>query len=228
MKLIGARQAWTDSQHESGASISAVAIETAKSGIKKSKARIHRRDSLFPAMGPEENEKAGRFPVLGQRISISETRRTPAGRSTARAAHLAMMGKFQRAIATLPFQVQQFGHYMYSPIPNMRYVMNAVLLIATRAELSELTPLRRARAVYLVTPALQSFKCEVTGASEWGPARVADFLKEFYGVAIDQKNWSRDWLPTWILLKATIKAVDIEAQSPLWQVIHSELDEGAG
>jgi hypothetical protein len=204
-----------------------VAIETAKSGIKKSKARIQRRESFFPAMGPEENEKAGRFPVLGQRVSISETRKTSAGRSTARAAHLAMMGKFQRAIATLPFQVQQFGHYMYSPIPNMRYVMNAVLLIATRAELSELTPLRRARAQYLVTAALQSFKCEVTGAPEWGPARVAEEMKAFYGLAVDPNNWNRDWKPTWDLLKATIRAVDIEAQSPLWEVIRSETEEGA-
>jgi hypothetical protein len=227
MKLIGARQAWTDSQHESGASISAVAIETAKSGIKKSKARIQRRESFFPAMGPEENEKAGRFPVLGQRISISETRPTSAGRSTARVAHLTMMGKFQRAIATLPFQVQQFGHYMYSPIPNMRYVMNAVLLIAIRAELSELTPLRRARAHYLVTAALHSFKCEVTGASEWGPARVAEEMKAFYGLAVDPNNWNRDWKPTWDLLKATIKEVDIEAQQPLWQVITAESEEGA-
>ena len=227
MKLIGARQAWTDSQHESGASISAVAIETAKAGIKKSKARIQKRDAFFPAMGTEENEKEGRFPVIGQRISISETRRTPAGRSTARAAHLTMMGKIQRAIGTLPFQVQQFGHFMYSPIPNMRYVMNAMLVIATRAELSEMTPLRRARAMYLVTAALQSFKCEVTGASEWGPARVAEEMLAFYGVTVDQTHWNRDWKPTWDLLKGTIKEVDIEAQSPVWQVIHSELDESA-
>jgi len=227
MKLIGARQAWTDSQHESGTSISAVAIETAKNGIKKSKTRIQKRDAFFPAMGTEENEREGRFPVLGQRISISETRQSAAGRSTDRAAHLAMMGKFQRAIATLPFQVQQFGHFMYSPIPNMRYVLNAVLLIFTKAELSELTPLKRARAFYLVTAALQSFKAEVTGACEWGPARVAAEVEEFYGVVIDVNNWNRDWRTTWNLLKATIKEVDIDAQSPLWQVIHSEKSEGA-
>lgn len=227
MKLIGARQAWTDSQHESNASISAVAIETAKTGIKKSKARIQRRESFFPAMGNEENEKAGCFPVLGQRISISETRRTPAGRSTARAAHLTMMGKIQRAIATLPFQVQQFGHYMYSPIPNMRYVMNAMLLISTKADLSELTSLKRARAQYLVIAALQSFKSEVTGAPEWGPARVTEELRAFFGLSIDPNNWNRDWKPTWEMLKATIKEVDIDAQFPVWQVIHAENECGA-
>ncbi|MEB0008642.1 hypothetical protein QN412_03000 [Pseudomonas sp. RTB3] len=227
MKLIGARQAWTDSQHESNASISAVAIETAKIGIKKSKARIQRRESFFPAMGNEENEKAGCFPVLGQRISISETRRTPAGRSTARAAHLTMMGKIQRAISTLPFQVQQFGHYMYSPIPNMRYVMNAMLLISTKADLSELTPLKRARAQYLVTAALQSFKSEVTGAPEWGPARVTEEMREFFGLSIDPNNWNRDWKPAWEILKATIKDVDMDAQSPVWQVIHVENEDGA-
>jgi hypothetical protein len=227
MKLIGARQAWTDSQHESNASISAVAIETAKTGIKNSKVRIQRRKSFFPAVGGEMNEPAGHFPVLGQRISISETRNSAGGRSTARAAHLTMMGKIQRAIATLPFQVQQFGHFMYSPIPNMRYVMNAMLLISTKAELSELTPLKRARAQYLVTAALQSFKCEVTGAPEWGPARVADELKTFYGLEVDQNNWNRDWRPSWNLLKAVIKEVDCDAQFPVWQAIHAEQEFGA-
>jgi hypothetical protein len=224
MKLIGARQAWTDSQHESNASISAVAIETAKSAAQKTRSRIRRHEAVFAAIGDDKEE---RIQVVRQRISISETRRTPIGRSTARAAHLTMMGKIQRAIATLPFQVQQFGHYLYSPIPNARYVLNAVLLISTRAELAELTPLKRARALYLVTAALQSFKCETTGAPEWGPARVAEEMKAFYGVPVDPNNWNRDWKPMWEMLKETIKAVDIDAQSPVWQVIHAEKEEGA-
>jgi len=224
MKLIGARQAWTDSQHESNASISAVAIETAKSAAQKTRSRVRRHEAVFAALGDDKEE---RIKVVRQRISISETRRTPAGRSTARAAHLTMMGKIQRAIGTLPFQVQQFGHYLYSPIPNMRYVLNAMLLIATKAELSELTPLKRARANYLVTAALQSFKAEVTGANEWGPARVAEEVGVFYGLVIDVNNWNRDWRPTWDLLKVTIKEVDLEAQSPIWKVIHSEKSESA-
>lgn len=222
MKLTGARQAWTDSQHESSASSLAAAIETAKTGIKKSTVRTPRRESFFPAMGGDENERAGYFPVLSQRVRASETRTSSSRRSTARAAHLAMMGKVQRAIDTLPFQVQQFGHFMYSPVPNMRYVMNAMLLIATKAELSKLTRLQRVRAQYLVTATLQSFKCEVTGAPEWGPARVAEEMKAFYGLALDQNNWNRDWKPLWDLLRATIKEVDTDAQVPIWQVINAE------
>lgn len=224
MKLIGARQAWTDSQHESNASISAVAIETAKSAAQKSRSRIRRHEAVFAAVGDDKEE---RIQIVRQRISISETRRTPLGRSTARAAHLTMMGKIQRAIGTLPFQVQQFGHYLYSPIPNMRYVMNADKLIAAKADLAELTPLKRARAQYLVTIALQSFKCETTGAPEWGPARVAEEMMAFYGLAIDPNNWNRDWRPMWEMLKAVIKEVDVDAQSPIWQVIHAEKEEGA-
>ena len=224
MKLIGARQAWTDSQHESNSSISAVAIDSAKSATVAKRARAQQHEVVFAAMGDDKEE---RIKVARQRISISETRRTPIGRSTARAAHLATMGKILRAIDTLPFQVQQFGHFLYSPCMNMRHVMNAVLLITAKAELPDLTSAKRVKAQYLVTLALQSYKGEVSGAAEWGPARVAAEMKDFFGVSIDPKNWTRDWLDLWESLKEVIREVDIEAQQPVWQVIHAEKDEDA-
>ena len=165
--------------------------------------------------------------VARQKISISETRRKPIGRSTARAAHLVTMGKIQRAIGTLPFQVQQFGHFLYHPMMTMQHVMNAVLLVASKAELPDLTSAKRVKAHYLVTLALQSYKAQVSGAAEWGPARVAAELNTFFGVTIDPKNWTRDWLDLWEFLKSVIAEVDIQAQQPLWQVIHAEKDEEA-
>ena len=83
------------------------------------------------------------------------------------------------------------------------------------------------KAQYLVTLALQSYKGEVHGAAEWGPARVAAEMNTFFGVTIDPKNWARDWLYLWESLKEVIKEVDIQAQQPLWQVIHSEKDQEA-
>lgn len=225
MKLIGARQAWTDAQHESNTSISAVATEKAESATKIKKRRAALHEVVFAALGDEYKEE--RIQVVRQKISISETRRTPIGRSTARAAHLVTMGKIQRAIGTLPFQVQQFGHYLYHPMMNMRHVMNAVLLITAKAQLPDLTSAKRVRAQYLVTLALQSYKGEVHGAAEWGPARVAAEMDAFFGVTIDPKNWTRDWLDLWESLKAIIAEVDIQAQQPIWQVIHAEKDEEA-
>ncbi|KMN06766.1 hypothetical protein [Pseudomonas helleri] len=227
MKLVNARQVWTEAQHESNASISAVAIDRAESAPLKTGRRIGKRDAQFPAMGSEKGEEAGRFSVPGQRISISETRRTSAGRSTARAAHLAMIGKVLRAIDTLPFQVQQFGHYLYHPVMNVRHLMNAVLLINTKAELPGLTSVKRAKAQYLVPMALQSYKGEVHGAAEWGPARVAAEIKDFFGITIDPKNWTRDWQGLWESLKEVVKEVDIQAQQPIWQLIHAEKDQEA-
>ncbi|MBN3966297.1 hypothetical protein IMW75_13550 [Pseudomonas gregormendelii] len=224
MKLIGARQAWTDSQHESNASISAVAIDSAKSATIARKARARQHEVVFAAMG---EDKEARIKVARQKISFSETRRTPIGRSTARAAHLAMMGKIQRAIGTLPFQVQQFGHFLYHPCLTMQHVMNAVLLITAKTQLADLSSAKRVKAQYLVTIALQSYKAEVTGAPEWGPARIAAEMQVFFGVTIEPKHWNRDWLGLWEALKDVIKAVDLEAQSPVWQVIHSEKEESA-
>ncbi|MDP9514674.1 hypothetical protein [Pseudomonas protegens] len=225
MRLINARQVWTEAQHESNASISAVAIERAESAPVKTGGRIRKREAQFPALGSDKGEEAARFAVPGQRISISETRRTPIGRSTA--AHLATIGKVLRAIDTLPFQVQQFGHYLYHPAMNMRHLLNAVLLVTAKAQLPDLTSAKRVKAQYLVTLALQSYKGEAHGAAEWGPARVASEMKEFFGVTIDPKNWTRDWLGLWESLKEVINEVDIQAQQPVWQVIHAEKDQEA-
>jgi hypothetical protein len=224
MRLISARQAWTDSQHESNASITAVASEKAESASQIKKARARRHEVVFAAVGDEKEE---RIKLVRQRISISETRRTPIGKSTARAAHLAAMGKVQRAIGTLPFQVQQFGHYLYHPCMTMQHVMNAVMLITAKAELPDLTSAKRVKAQYLVTLALQSYKQGALGGEEWGPARIADEMKAFFGVSIDPKNWTRDWAALWESLNDIIEKVDLEAQSPLWQVIHSEKEGNA-
>ena len=224
MRLINARQVWTESQHESNASISAVAIDKAESAPVKTGNRMRRHEAVFAALGEDKEE---RIQIVRQKISISETRRTPIGRSTARAAHLATIGKVLRAIDTLPFQVQQFGHYLYHPAMTMRHVMNAVLLITAKAELPDLTSAKRVKAQYLVTLALQSYKGEVVGAAEWGPARVAAEMKDYFGVSIEPKHWNRDWLELWKSLKKVIAEVDIQAQQPIWQVIHSENEEDA-
>lgn len=224
MKLINARQVWTEAQHESNASISAAAIDRAESAPVKRGARMRRHEAVFAALGEDKEE---RIQVVRERISISETRRTPVGRSTARAAHLAMIGKVLRAIDTLPFQVQQFGHYLYHPAMNMRHLLNAVLLITAKAALPDLTSAKRIKAQYLVTLALQSYKGEVQGAAEWGAARVASEMNAFFGVTIEPKHWNRDWLALWDSLKKVIEEVDVQAQQPIWQLIHVEKDHVA-
>ncbi|MOA39677.1 hypothetical protein D3C78_1614780 [compost metagenome] len=100
-------------------------------------------------------------------------------------------------------------------------------MVAAKAELPDLTSAKRVKAQYLVTLALQSYKAQVSGAAEWGPARVAAEMKDFFGVTIDPKNWTRDWLDLWETLKKVIAEVDIQAQQPLWQLIHSEKHEEA-
>lgn len=224
MKLIGARQAWTDSQHESNASITAAAIDSAQSAATLKKVRARQYEVVFAAMGEDKEE---RILATRQRISISETRRTPIGRSTARAAHLVTMGKIQRAIEALPFQVQQLGHFLYHPALNMRHVMNAEKLISAKADFSCLSYAKKIKAECLITMALRSYKGEVSRAAEWGPVRIAEEMKAFYGVTIEITQWARDWKDVWESLKKVISEVDIEAQQPIWQVIHSENEESA-
>jgi len=227
MKLINARQVWTEAQHESNASISAVAADRAESAPVKTGGRISKREVYFPAMGNGIGEEAARFSVPGQRISISETRRTPIGRSTARAAHLATIGKVLRAIDTLPFQVQQFGHYLYHPCMTTIHLLNAEKLIWNEVDFSALTDAKATKAHCLITVALQSYKSEVHGGPEWGPARIADGMLKLYGITIEPKHWNRDWIDIWNFLREAIREVDIQAQQPVWQVIHAENSEKA-
>ncbi|PXX59504.1 hypothetical protein SAMN05660489_04529 [Pseudomonas sp. LAMO17WK12:I10] len=227
MKLINARQVWTEAQHESNASISAVAIERAEAAPVKTGGRISKREAKFPALGSEKGEEAAHFSVPGQRISISETRRTPIGRSTARAAHLATIGKVLRAIDTLPFQVQQFGHYLYHPCMTAVHMLNAEKLIWADTDFSALTDAKAAKVHCLVTCALQSYKAEANGGTPWGPARVAEGMMKLYGIAIEPKVWDRDWKAIWDFLRAAIKEVDDQAQQPVWQVIYAEREESA-
>jgi hypothetical protein len=109
----------------------------------------------------------------------------------------------------------------------MQHVMNAEKLILADTDLSTMTTAKAAKARCLVTIALQSYKATITGAPEWGPARVAESMKAFYGAAIEPKHWDRDWLVLWEQLKVVIHARDTEAQAPVWQVIHAEKDESA-
>lgn len=219
MKLINARQAWTDAQHESNVSISAAAAERAKSAtvVRREKAAI--REIVFAAVGEDKEE---RIKAVRQKISIAETRRTPIGRSTARAAHLVTMGKVQAAIETLPFQVQQFGHYLYHPCMTVVHMLNAEKLVWNDCNFSTLTDVKAAKVHCLVTCALQSYKAEANGGDAWGPAKVADAMLKLYGIKIEPKVWDRDWKQEWQFLRDVIMDIDVQAQQPVWQVIHAE------
>lgn len=224
MKLINARQVWTEAQHESNASISAAAIDRAATAPVKSGSRMRRHEAVFAAIGDDKEE---RIQVVRQKISISETRRTPVGRSTARAAHLATIGKVLRAIDTLPFQVQQFGHYLYHPCMTMVHVLNAEKLIWNDVDFSALTDAKAAKAHCMITIALQSYKIEAHGGEQWGPARVAEGMLKLYGVRIEPKVWDRDWKDVWNFLREAISEVDVQALQPVWQVIFDENSEDA-
>jgi hypothetical protein len=224
MKLINARQAWTDAQHESNASISAAAADRAKSAtvVRKEKAAL--REVIFAAQGEDKEE---RIMAVRQKIHIAETRRAPIGRSTHRAAHLVAMGKVQKAIESLPFQVQQLGHYLYHPCMTVVHMLNAEKLIWSDTDFSSLTDAKAAKVHCLITCALQSYKAEACGGDAWGPARVSGAMMKLYGIAIQPKHWDRDWLDIWNFLRKAIEEVDIRAQEPVWQVIHTEKSEDA-
>jgi hypothetical protein len=135
--------------------------------------------------------------------------------------------RHQKAIESLPFQVQQLGHYLYHPCMTVVHMLNAEKLIWSDTDFGALTDAKAAKVHCLITCALQSYKAEANGGDAWGPARVADAMMKLYGIAIQPKHWDRDWLDIWNFLRKAIEEVDIQAQQPLWQVIHAENSEDA-
>lgn len=117
------------------------------------------------------------------------------------AAHQALAGRVQAAIATLPACLQAFGHHMYSPLATDADREVAEDSVFARA-VSRASPMREAKyrvAEYVAKGVLYRYRAINQGGMGQnpdryeGPASFVKMLKETYGIELLEKNWSRDW-----------------------------------
>jgi len=117
------------------------------------------------------------------------------------AAHQALAGRVQSAIATLPHCLQAFGHHMYSPITTASDREAAEDAVFARA-VGKVPAMREAKyrqAEYVAKGALHRYRAINQGGMGQsqdlleGPASFTRWLDEVYGVDLSDQNWTRDW-----------------------------------
>ena len=198
MRLISARQAWHDCFYQRGRCSLEVLVDRA----------------------------------LWGRVQLSEI-----DRSLDVIAHQALAGKFQHAIASLPEGVQCFGNYLYAPEISTR-VSNSWLegahdLVWDRwAGRADLSAGKQQQAYWVVRGVLFRYRAMMQGGMSLNdplsqPAQFRAWMADNHGVALDRRNWSREWGRVIDALIEVCNRVDIEALAPVTRVLYAELGEVA-
>lgn len=159
---------------------------------------------------------------------------TKIDRSLDHIAHQALAGRFQAAIASLPVELQHFGHYLYAPEISARqsnqWQETAHELVwlswGKREQLSE----EKARQAYWVAAGvLYRYRRMVQGGMGnpdplEAPRQFRAWLQDSFGVILDRRNWTREW--GWIVqqLFGECDRLDRAALLPLAAVLVEEQD----
>lgn len=131
----------------------------------------------------------------------ASVQRTAKAVNSNHAAHQAIAGRVQSAIATLPHCLQSYGHHMYSPIATDADREAAEDAVFARA-VSKVSPMRESKfalAEYVAKGVLYRYRSINQGGMgqnpdrHEGPASFVKMLKETYGIEIMDQNWNRDW-----------------------------------
>ncbi|WKL53100.1 hypothetical protein Q1W70_00400 [Pseudomonas kielensis] len=139
--------------------------------------------------------------------------------SNGRCAHMLAAGLVQSAIGTLPKPLQHFGHALYSPIANGQDINVAHALVWLTVDLGDCTAKRKEVAYWMALAAIKSHQAAVNGRESWGPGRVSDFVRDWYGTTVSVSHWARDWAAIWGAIASTVDKLDAKALKPVAAVI---------
>ncbi|WNW10112.1 hypothetical protein RRX38_02765 [Pseudomonas sp. DTU_2021_1001937_2_SI_NGA_ILE_001] len=139
--------------------------------------------------------------------------------SNGRCAHMLAAGLVQQAISTLPKPLQHFGHTLYSPVATGQDLNIAHALVWFTAELPVLSAKREEVGYWMALAAIKSHQAVISDREGWGPARVCEFVRDWYGVRISVANWARDWAGIWAAILVAVDQLDAKALRPVAQVV---------
>ncbi|MBD8493848.1 hypothetical protein [Pseudomonas syringae] len=139
--------------------------------------------------------------------------------SDTRCAHMLAAGLVQQAIGTLAKPLQHFGHSLYSPIANGQDLNIAHALVWFTAEIPECSARREEIGYWMALAALKSHQAVVSDRDAWGPARVCEFVLDWYGAKLSVANWARDWAAIWAALTTSVDKLDAKALKPVAKVV---------
>lgn len=146
---------------------------------------------------------------LGKRGYVANETRPERWENTGKCAHMALAGRVQHAIASLPEDYQQFGHHLYAPVittevsNNWEEVALAKLAGHVHLELKRRGEKRTCRPYsrewWVARGVLVRYRHMVQGGMGANPDPMADpwvfrgWLADNHGVELDSRNWARQW-----------------------------------
>lgn len=145
--------------------------------------------------------------------------------SNQRAAHIALSGRVQCAIASLPEELQQLGHWLYAPLTieeTNRLVDDVQDTIFKRSKVDQ-----DDNTIYWLTRAAMSDYQDIVLGREQQlktPARIRQYLASWHGIEINTRRWAREWQPTWQKLWHTLNDLDAQALRPVAWIVYKEKD----
>ncbi|MCE0931648.1 hypothetical protein [Pseudomonas monteilii] len=146
---------------------------------------------------------------LAKRGYVANETRPERWENTGKCAHMAMAGKVQNAIASLPQDYQQFGHHLYAPVittevsNNWEEVALAKLAGHVHLDLERRGEKRTCRPYsrewWVARGVLVRYRHMVQGGMGANPDPMAAqwvfraWLADNHGVELDSRNWARQW-----------------------------------
>ncbi|AZC19559.1 hypothetical protein C4K40_4178 [Pseudomonas sp. CMR5c] len=139
--------------------------------------------------------------------------------SNGRCAHILAAGLVQAAIDSLPKPLQHLGHALYSPVSTGQDLNIAHGLVWFTTVLPECNARRRELAYWMALAAVKSHQGVVYGRDGWGPARVCEFVQDWYGARMSPSHWARDWAAIWEAICKAVDNLDKKALKPVAAVV---------
>lgn len=146
---------------------------------------------------------------LAKRGYVASETRPERWENTGKCAHMALAGRVQHAIASLPLDYQQFGHHLYAPVittevsNNWEEVALAKLAGHVHLDLKRRGEKRTCRPYsrewWVARGVLVRYRHMVQGGMGANPDPMAaqwvfrEWLADNHGVELDSRNWSRQW-----------------------------------
>lgn len=165
--------------------------------MKLNSARIAWHDCMYNRWDSQASvvEQLG---VLGRMVQTSER-----DRSLDVAIHQALAGRIQGAIATLPSRLQAFGHHLYGPgtDDDLREAAEEVVFTLAYSRGERMYAKKFERARFVAAGVLERYRRMHQGGQSSMPDPIPNpeafraFLLARYDVAIDSRNWAREWEP---------------------------------
>ncbi|WP_136474531.1 hypothetical protein [Pseudomonas sp. DG56-2] len=175
---------------------------------------------------------------LGKRGYVANETRPERWENIGKCAHMALAGRVQNAIASLPMDYQQFGHHLYAPVittevsNNWEEVALAKLAGHVHLELERRGEKRTCRPYsrewWVARGVLVRYRHMVQGGMGANPDPMAaqwvfrEWLADNHGLELDSRNWSRQW--GWLVQLMFDQAgiIDGICLSPVGRVLSEE------